>query len=274
MDKIFILTGLPRSGTTYLAAVLYNPPGVVTLSEAGGRWKDLYRTHGKSDKIFDIFHEFRARILMGEEVSTIEGTPGFEGRGRVDTWNQKKVQKKITVHSEFFLGLKNPEVFLGFLEVFLNAGLKCIVTVRHPAFVINSWVKRLKDRLDKSSAIEGKFANGDSVIFCSKLDRPEDRRIDLYNYMSDLIVRQMGSKNILIIRHEDWYIDRSQLDRVSDFLGIPNIGYLRPAPISPDPLVITDEEHEKILRGCTIAAKFGYQIEGNMLKPFLPPEIV
>jgi len=272
LDKYFILTGMPRGGTTYLAAVLYNPPDVVTLSEAGGRWKEFYRTYGKSDKIFEIFHEFRTRILRGEKVSTLEGTPGFKGKGRIDTWNQKKVQKKITVHNEFSLGLKNPEVFLAFLEIFSKAGLKCIVTVRHPAFVINSWVKRAKDGLNKGGAIKGKFANGDSVIFCSKLDRPEDRRIDLYNHMSDLIVRQIGVKNILIIRHEDWYVDRSQLDRVSDFLGIPNIGYLRPAPIPADPLIITDQEHDKILKGCMIAAKFGYPAEGNLLKPLQPHE--
>jgi len=31
---VFALTGLPRSGTTYLSAVLHDPPSTITMSEA------------------------------------------------------------------------------------------------------------------------------------------------------------------------------------------------------------------------------------------------
>ena len=115
-DRTFVLTGMPRSGTTYLAAVLYNPPQVVTLSEAGGAWRQFYREHGRSDRAFELFAAFRRSIERGEPVMTFAGTPGFAGEGRVDTWNQKKTAQRIEAAPDFHLGLKNPEVFLELLD--------------------------------------------------------------------------------------------------------------------------------------------------------------
>ncbi|MCK4910300.1 MAG: sulfotransferase [Thermodesulfovibrionales bacterium] len=267
LDRIFILCGLPRSGTTYLAALLYNPPEVITLSEAGGKWKQFYREHGVDPGIFDLLKDFRKRILDGEEMATFEGTAGFEGKGRVDTWNQKKEQRKVDALPDFHLGLKNPEIFLAYLGMFAEAGLKCIVTVRHPAAVINSWVKKVQKKLDRGKSVEGKFANGDCLAYSSKSDDIVQRRIDLYNHLAGLVLEHKGHDNVMVIRHEDWYTDPTQLERVTGFLGIPSLGYLRPAPIKPDPPVLSAQEQERINKGCTIAAKLRYPIKDGALEP-------
>src|SRR5688572_15243382 len=64
----FIITGMPRSGTTYLAALLHHPPRVITQSEAGGRWKQLFQERGGAADPLPIIDQMRARIAAGEPV--------------------------------------------------------------------------------------------------------------------------------------------------------------------------------------------------------------
>lgn len=265
---------MPRSGTTYLAAVLHNPPAVVTISEAGGQWKQLMKAYGRTTRVFDIFSDYREKILRGEKVYTLEGTPGFEGRQRIDTWNQKKIERKIKANHDFKLGMKNPEVFLELLPVFREAGTKCVITARHPVSVINSWVKKVQKRLSKGRTIEGTFANGECITYDSPSEDPVQRRIDLHNHFAELITNHLTDPNVMLIRYEDWFTDKAQAERICRFLGVPVIRYLKPKPILPDPLMISEEEQQKILTGCLIAHEFGYQVEGNRLKPFSFPATV
>ena len=88
------MTGLPRSGTTYLSAVLHRPPSVVTISDPGGVWKKFQRKHGTSPRILERIEQFRAEILGGEEIPVLDGTEGFEGRGRVDTCLRGAVSRR------------------------------------------------------------------------------------------------------------------------------------------------------------------------------------
>lgn len=270
-DKIFAIMGMPRSGTTYLAAVLHNPPSVVTISEARGQWKDLMRSDGRSTRVFDIFYDYRERILRGEKIHTFEGTPGYEGKERIDTWNQKQVSREIEVSSDFVLGMKNPIVFLELLPIFKEASTKCVITVRHPLYIINSWVKKVQKRLFSGRTIEGTFANGQCITYDSPSEDPVQRRIDLHNYFAELITNHLTDPNVMLIRYEDWFTDKAQLERVSRFLGVPTLGHLRPTPILPDPLMISEEEQRRILTGCLIACEFGYPAEGKSLTPIIFP---
>lgn len=66
----FAVTGMPRSGTTYLCAVLHNPLEVIAFSEVGGQWKHLFKKYGKTKCMFYSFAEQRERILRGERLAT------------------------------------------------------------------------------------------------------------------------------------------------------------------------------------------------------------
>lgn len=266
-ERIFALTGMPRSGTTYLCAVLHNPPQVITLSEASGQWKRLFKNYGRSIRVFEVFSEQRERILRGEKMATFEGTSGYQGEERVDTWNQKKVERALNAVPDFVLGMKNPAVFLELLEVFRDAGIKCVISVRHPVSILNSWVKKTLPRLKTGKSIKGTFAYGDAISYRSNSEDPVDRRIDLHNYFADLIVEHMFDPNVMIVRHEDWYTDQAQLERVARFLNIPHSGRLRPKAVPPDPPILSQAEQERILVGCKIAGEFGYPVEKGRLKP-------
>ena len=273
-DNIFVLTGMPRSGTTYLAAVLHNPPAVVTISEAGGQWKQLMKAYGRTPRVFDVFSDYRERILRGERVHTLEGTAGFEGKQRIDTWSQKKTQRKIKADHDFKLGMKNPEVFLELLPLFREAGTRCVITARHPVSVINSWVKKVEKRLSKGGTIEGTFANGQCITYDSPSEDSVLRRIDLYNHFAGLMTDHLEDANVMLIRYEDWFTDKEQLARVCRFLGVPVLRHLNPQLILPDPLMISEEEQQAILAGCLVAHKFGYFTEGDRLKPVSFPATV
>jgi len=257
---------MPRSGTTYLSCILHNPPSVITISEAQGRWKQFIQDHGHSDGIFEIFAEFREKILRGNPVPSVEGTPGFRGHKRVDTWSQKKKLQRMDANPDFVLGMKNPEVFLTLLDIFLQAHVKCVISVRHPLFVINSWVKQGRRRLTRGASLEGTFANGDSIVYQSKKTDAISRRIDLHNTFAGLILDKMRNPNIKIVPYEDWFSNPGQLSDISRFLGVASLGYLRPAPIAPDPLTISIEEQERIREYCTMAGEFGYPVENGILK--------
>lgn len=262
-QRTFILTGMPRSGTTYLAAVLHHPPRVITQSEAGGRWKQLFEVEGARADPLPVIHEMRARIAAGEPVATLEGTAGYSGAQRIDTWNQKKAVRALDAAEDFALGVKNPEVFLEWLPRFTEAGLRCAISIRHPVGIINSWVKQAeKKRLrGRGGARQDAFAEGASVVFRSAAADPIDRRIELHNHFAARIVAAMPSPLVLLVRYENWFTNGpAQLRAVGEFLGIETKQALAPPPIAPDPVTLSDVEQARILRGCAIAREFGYSL--------------
>jgi hypothetical protein len=259
----FVMTGAPRSGTTYLSAVLHDPPRVVTLSDPGGVWKRFYRERGVSEAILDVFADFRRRIAAGEPVPVLDGTDGMRGRGRVDTWNQKKVERAIEVSPDFALGMKNPEVFLAHLPIFLEAGLRCLVCVRHPVAVISSWVARRKRRGKPAKG----FSDGDAVTFRAPGHDAVARRIALHNHFCEQIAAVRGHPSVLLVRYGDWFERPALLDELCAFVGIESPGRLEPPPIAPSPIVLEPDEQERILRECTIASELGYASEGGRLRP-------
>jgi hypothetical protein len=263
MTRDFAMTGMPRSGTTYLCAVLHNPPNVITISEAKGEWKQLFQEHGASQHTLQPFSDYRERILRGEPVSTLEGTAGYRGEGPVDTWNQERETRRLDANLRFVLGMKNPAVFLELLGVFKTMGLRCVITVRHPVAVLSSWVRGVRRQLERQASIEGTFANGDSVAYRSSMKNAVDRRIDLHNYFAKRILDHKDDWNVLIVRHEDWFTDSTQLARIGRFLGIEHKDVLQPAPRLTSPSELPALEQEQILSDCFVASDLGYPTDGR-----------
>jgi hypothetical protein len=266
-DRYFVMTGLPRSGTTYLSAVLHYPPWVVTISDPDGAWKRFYAKHGKSRRIFGEFKKYRASILRGKAVPSLEGTAGFRGEKRVDTWNQPKIDQPVHVRPDFFLGMKNPVIFLHHVDLFLGAGLRCLIAVRHPVSVINSWVMSTLKTAGEERRAPRNLANGEAMGFCSNRADPVERRIELHNYLAERILAVKDAPGVRIVRYEDWFTNAAQLQEVCDFAGIPTVGFLRPAPIPPPSIVLDPDERDAILRGCRSFEALGYPCRDGRLVP-------
>lgn len=265
----FVLTGLPRGGTTYLSAVLYHPPQVVTISDPQGVFRRHFREHGAGDSILDLFAGFRDRLVDGEPIPTLEGTEGYQGKGRVDTWNQEKVERTVSVDQDFSLGMKNPEVFLAHLDVFRKHQIRTVISVRHPISVINSWRKRTLKKQKAGTALKG-FGAGVALHVDLKESDPFERALELHEHWCSQVIEAMSDPSVMIVRHEDWYSDPGQLSRIGAFVGVPTKDHLHPAPIAADPPdALTSDQVERIRSRCVLAAEFGYPLEKGLLS--MPP---
>ncbi|MGI9014939.1 MAG: hypothetical protein ACR2GY_11920 [Phycisphaerales bacterium] len=264
LTRYFVLSGLPRSGTTYLAALVHQPPSVISISEAGGTWKNLYRSHGihtPMASIAAIFKEYQQRLYDGDEIASFDSTAGYAGDARVDTWNQPKAAVQFDIAETTRLGFKNPEVFLAWLPTFLDAGFRCAVTVRHPLAVIASWQRKGNERNARGQSIHGTFADGASVCYVSSADTPLARCIDLYNALAQMILTQTEHPLLKIVRYEDWFSrGLEQLQQVCAHLEIPVPTALSPSPIAPPPLELSEDAIACICSDCIIAERFGYHV--------------
>ena len=89
---------------------------------------------------------------------------------------------------------------------------------------------------------------------------PVERRIELHNHFASQILEVKDHPSVLLVRYEDWFLEERQLERITEFLSIPSVGHLRPRPILPDPVALSDEEQERVLRGCVVAEQFDYDL--------------
>lgn len=268
-DRLFVISGLPRSGTTYLAALLHRPPSLVTLSDTGGVWRRFHKEGASFPKFLEIADTLVDLISSGGPVPTFEGTPGWRGESRIDTWNQLKEMRALAVAPGFRLGLKNPEVFLGHIHTLLAGGIQCVVSVRHPALIINSWSMRVAQRVERGGSITGTFGDGASVVYSSTAPTRIERCVELHNHLAEKIAAHADHPGLLLVRHEDWLLDgRRQLERVREFLGLDGPLSLDPLPIPSDPVNLPADEVSTILAHCTIASRFGYPMrDGRLTSP-------
>lgn len=251
------MTGPPRSGTTYLSAVIHDPPRTITVSDPAGMWKRYYATHGRSEAILTELDDFRARIVAGDPTPTLEGTAGYAGENRVDTWNQKKKSKTYRVNAGANIGFKNPEIFLAHLPIFIAARLPTVITVRHPEAIISSW-KNSDPRRPLG------FANGDSLIHKAIGLEAIDRRIDLLSHMTDLIIAAKDAPNVLVIRYEDWF-DNPPISELTEFLSLDKPFSLQPRLIAPDQVSLEQTELELIRERLTNYQDLGYPTRNGVL---------
>ena len=247
-NRTYVISGVPRSGTTYISALLHRPPTSITISDPFGAWRRHYARHGAGPEVLSEIEAWRRRIESEEVVPLLPEPALGETPVRVDTWSLTKEMRSVHTTPGFFLGMKNPEIFLGMLPVFLDAGLKVVVSVRDPVAVVNSWVHAAPDRA--RDCVQGRCA-----LFTSDHADPASRRVELYQYLTGLIAPHVGDPRVCIVRHEAWYDDGlAQLARVTNFLDMPMLEDLRPPPAPPLAIQLPESEVALIRARCTTPA--------------------
>lgn len=243
----FVICGCPRTGTSLLAAALYQPPSVVTVMEP---WDGLRRAPA------DLFTSLREEIDgTGRLTRGRLDTRALEAEGRVVWRREGEVPHEVEVEPGYRLGVKWTAYwrFLGLLP-----DTKFLVCLRHPVEVVSSFREhggRLADGLDYDVAFH-RAMNDDLV------DATRDasiRRVFLYDYVHEHVIPHLAHDNVMAVRYERWFDDPGRLvTDIGEFLGVP-VPHVRARLQAPDSRA-SAEDREAVRRHCSTASVLGYDV--------------
>jgi hypothetical protein len=248
-DRDFLICGVPRSGTTLLAAVLFQPPRVVTVSEP---WDGMRLPPA------ELFASLRGEI---EET-------GMLARGRLDAatlFNEGKVEwcrdgelpHAVDVTDGYLLGVKWP-AFWRYLTLLPNT--KFLVCIRHPVEVVRSGLKK-GGALVQGQDYDIAFNRRMNHELLGVTEDPAIRRVLMYDYINSRILPFLGRENVLTVRYERWLQDPVRMiEEVSSFLGV-DVGQGHVSIKPPrEQARVEARDVELIRRHCRTAEPLGYRI--------------
>jgi Sulfotransferase family len=248
-SRDFFICGASRTGTSLLAAALFQPPSVITVMEP---WDGMRLPPA------DLF-----RSLRGE----IDQTGGLR-RGRLDIewlssdgtvrWGRDEdFQIELAVGSDYLLGVKWP-VFWRYLDLLPSA--RFLVCVRHPVEVTNSF-KRTGGRLAEGLDYDTAFNRRMNDELTSATADPKLRRVLLYEYVTSRLLPHLQQPNVRVVRYERWFTEPETLLReLSDFLEVPlHSDKVRIQPPKSESEG-TREQKALIKRYCPSAVALGYRV--------------
>ena len=201
------MCGIPRSGTSLLAAALYQPPRVVTVMEP---WDGLRLA--PAPLFASIREEIRSGSL-GAVASTSRGSlPKAPSRGVATASSHTR----CSVDDDYLLGIKWP-AFWRYLD--LMPATKFLVCVRNPASVIRSF-KQQPGSLRGGFEYDVSFNRTMNRRLALATDDEALRRVLLYEYVARRIVPHINRPNVFIVRYERWASDAAGLLKdIGAFLG-------------------------------------------------------
>jgi len=250
----FIICGVPRSGTTLLTAMLFQPPGVVTVMEP---W-DGMRLPPR-----DLFASVRREIDTSSRLA----------RGKLDVellrregevkWRREGLRAVDLghLHENYSLGIKWP-AFWRYLELLPNT--RFLICVRHPAEVVNSF-KEQTGGLREGQMYDVAFNRALNAELAAATDDPELRRVLLYAYISQGVRPFLSAPNVHLVRYERWFDDpRSVMDGIASFLKVPLPDL--PVRLRPrrSPVEISDREVRFLRTHARVAEEFGYDLDQSV----------
>jgi hypothetical protein len=245
----FIICGSPRTGTTLLSAVLFQPPTVVTVMEP---WDGMRMPPAQ------LFASLRQEIL----------DTGNLRRGKLDMqmllaagsvkWHQEGASNlHFDVEKDFRLGVKWP-AFWRYLELLPET--KFLVCLRHPVETIHSF-KEVGGRLAQGLEYDTKFNHLMNEELKAAKGGNEIRRILLYDYINLRIVPFLQHDNVFVVRYERWFTEPKRLlAELCRFLGVSltmeHVKIRQPRGLSS----MTTEEEALIRTYCQSAQPLGYSL--------------
>ena len=261
-----IITGLPRSGTSYLCTRLNEMPNTVIINEPSEIPLSL-RQCNSVNSIEHTFERFRTAILYGKAIPNkirdgkfIEDTAG-------EDFQQLYTPKFET--PDFLLGIKNTLIFLANLPRILEElpGIRVVATLRNPLDTIGSWMNVpfphlqqanpsfLIDKVDTTTAIKIKK-------ICDEADI-EKRMVMLWRFLVKQI--QSVESDILILKYEDLITDsEKQLNQVANSLGVNflfDVSNRKAGKIRKRSSILSTRQIALTKKACgELAQHFGYAI--------------
>lgn len=245
----FIICGSPRSGTTLAAAMLYQPPRVVTVMEP---WDGMRLAPAA------LFGSLRDEIAQTGQLSRGKLDINALGTGgSVQWWREGEHAHEVSTTPGYLLGVKWPG-YWRFLELLPDT--KFVLCLRHPLAAIGSY-KQAGGRLTRGLNYDTPFNRAMNQYLLAETRDAVLRRVLLFDYVHSRILPYLARRNVFVLRYERWFTEREPLlAELSAFLGVelgPGYPVLHP-PRSTSAL--TPGEVALVRRHCATAAALGYDL--------------
>lgn len=265
-ERNFLITGIPRSGTSYVSSILDAQDNWLVLNEPGEIFAHL-NTRKDASGIGQFHAESRASVLLGEPVKNkVKNGKVIQDTAQLDAAELYHPR----VHSaDFWLGSKNTLAYLASLPKVIDLGWPVIAMVRHPLDTIASWrntFNHLRDAKPSELPIANPQFHGWSAQhreYLLELDLISDarlRRVLFWRLLASVLIEHRDA--IQLYRYEDVITDPSSfLASVAQKLNYhkPNVlasGSLRNRVDQYDPV-----EREMLADLCSSElALFGYSV--------------
>ena len=264
MSHDLVITGIPRSGTSYVCALLNGIENTVLVNEPVEALQYLH--NGSSHTLAEYYVRTRESILKGIPIQN----KIVDGKFIEDT-NDNDVRCDYVPEvkdASFVFGSKNTFVYLVGLEKIRKQLPDAVILacVRHPYDVIASWKRVSFPHLKNANPMF--FVDYASDQESRKLVRIggirdiETRYALLWDYLVQCIIR--GIDHLVLLKYEEFVIDPARhLAAVYSALGV-NLQHMPEMPVSEartrrDSLSMA--EVDAIRKYCSDSAGyFGYEL--------------
>jgi hypothetical protein len=266
----YVITGIPRSGTSLLCRLLDDQENSVAINEPSEAITGV-GVRRYPAFLLELYARTRAEILSGRPIrNKVTG-----GRVRTDTRggaNRSELYQPLVQSPEFLLGTKDTLQYLSRLDTFRRAlkGMPVLVCIRDPVNTIASWTRSFEHLANADvSALLALKALGSprrsdaptlaAMRTCSDV---RERRALLWRYLATIVARNRDW--ISVIKYEDLTTDTSGL--LSTIVGMldptrasQNVVLDVDIRVSRPPATAASEESDLIWDVCgDIAAQFDY----------------
>lgn len=135
-QRNFVITGIPRSGTSYLTSLLDSQKNWLVINEPGEIFSQLQsRTDASGIALY--YAECRERVLSGQLIANkIKDGKVIEDTAIIDQqeWYLPQIER-----SDFWLGSKNTLAYMASLENLVKLDWPIIAMIRNPVDTLASW---------------------------------------------------------------------------------------------------------------------------------------
>lgn len=264
-DRNIIITGIPRSGTSYLCKLLNTLENGVVINEP----EELMILQGSSLwQLRAYFNKMRYKISKGHKIwNKIQDGSIIEDTALI---NERTLTKHKIKNKEFLLLVKNPLVFLAFLSSFkeIMPKSKVVVCIRNPIDTIASWKKSFPHLSDVIFEQFPKIFSDERIMTeqqknaIKQINETEDfevKRALLWNYLAEIINKNRDS--VILIRYEDFIVNPN-LELQKIFVHFPDATFDFPvSELRSKRAAMNEEEIIKITKICgKTAQKFNYKL--------------
>ena len=210
MNRDFIITGIPRSGTSFVCALLNHLPDVVALNET--MEINTLLSAPDADARISVLKAYFAHMRQG--ISKTHTIPQHElagsddnmflsetavGRKSAKTGRLLSVEVQDNLSPSFVLGLKNLNVFALLLSD-LEAHFDCCAVVRNPLATLASW-HTLDHPVRDGRIVAAVQINAPLARRLAGIGNSRSRRLALLDWYHQRFTEVLGTDRI--IRYED-----------------------------------------------------------------------